>query len=310
MNKQNSRTWLLAEGIDLLSTQLQTWLDDTTLAAYINNLTPNAAFGNVYWVDKNTGDDGNDGLTSDAPFETIGRAITVSNLEVGSYNMNTIYVNAQTYTEDLTVFPKNANVIAIGAKVRLQGIQSCPHLTMNCHFYNFQFRYSTGTMITIATTCYGVGFHGCTFDNTGSTIALSVASTQDFVVEDCRFIGNPIFTTAITSTARQIRFLIRRNQISATTNGILIAAADDGYQNVIADNYIGRVAADPNSGNQMTYGIRLAKTTGSNAYMLVNNRIEAVDAISWGVVDQASANNSISNAVVEAGTGVMEDPLT
>ena len=268
---------------------------------------PNAAFGNVYWVDKSTGSDSNDGLTPASAFLTIANAISVSNAEVGSYDMNTIYVNSNTYTESLTTGPKQCNIIGIGAKVRLQGVQAFASASNNWHFWNIQFRYSTGTLFTIPSTSYGVGFHGCTFDNTGATIGISVGATQDFICEDCRFIGNPIFTTAITSTARQIRLLIRNNIIAATTNGILIAAADDGYFNVIKDNVIGRMFADPNSSSQGTYGIRLAKTTGTSKYQIVGNQISAADAISSATADTAIQIQCIGNRVSEAGTSAWED---
>ena len=84
-------------------------------------VNPNSAFGTVYWVDAATGDDTHTGLTPELAFASITTAITASNLTCGSYNMNTIYVNAGTYTEDLTVEPRNVNIIGIGSKTRLQG---------------------------------------------------------------------------------------------------------------------------------------------------------------------------------------------
>lgn len=267
---------------------------------------PNAAFGKVYWVDENTGSDLSTGLTPATAFATIGQAITISNAEVGNYNMNTIYVNAQTYTESLTTAPKNVNIIAIGGKVRLQGVQSFT-ASQNWHFYNFQFRYSTGTMITIASTSYSCGFHGCRFDSTGNSIAISAGGAQDFVIEDCTFHSNPLHTTAIQITGNSIRFLIRNNYIAATTNGILIDNVTGIYGAIIADNYIGRVWADANSSTQMAYGIRMAKTTGTAKIFVVNNRIEALDAISSATADNAAQFQMVGNRTGQGTTAAWED---
>lgn len=277
-----------------------------TIGISPGSFNPNAAFGNVYWVDKTTGDDASNGLSPGNAFLTIEQAITVSNAEVGNYNMNTIYVNAQTYTESLTTAPKNANIIAIGGKVRLQGVQSFT-ASQNWHFYNFQFRYSTGTMITVASTSYSCGFHNCRFDSTGNSIAISAGGAQDFVIEDCTFHSNPLHTTAIQITGNSIRLLIRNNYIAATTNGILLDNVTGIYGAIISNNLIGRVWADANSATQMTYGIRLAKTTGTTKVFVVNNRIEALDAISSATVDNAAQFQMVGNRIGEGATAAWED---
>jgi len=312
MNLQNSRTWLENEGIDLLETQLQTWLDTTTVSQYVTNMTPNAYFGNVYWVDAVTGDDGNNGLTAEAPFETIGRAITVNNLEVGSYNVNTIYVNASTYTEDLTEEPKNVNIIGIGAKTRVQGnhiFDTGGNSAQNCHWYNMQFRSADSAVLFVITSnYYAPGWHGCTFEGSGSrTGAIKIALAHDMIIENCRFLGNPVVATAIEITGSHYRSIIRNNYIGATTNGILIKSASVGFGNFIKDNIIGRSMTDPNSSAQMTYGFRSEKGDGHSGFMLVNNRIEAVDAISFAHTSGTNETDCcLGNIVSEAGTGSSE----
>ena len=277
--------------------------------ATIMGYNPNAAFGKVYWVDENTGSDNYDGLTPKRPFATIGGAITVNNAEVGSYNMNTIYVNAQTYTEDLTAEPKNVNIIGIGAKTRLQGTHVfSTSASQNWHWHHMQFRDTSGVNFTITGNQYGIGWHDCTFENSGSaTGAIKVGLAQDMMIEDCKFLGNPVFTTAIQITSHHYRSIIRRNYIAATTNGILVDAASVGYGNFIHDNVVGRTMTDPNSSAQMTYGFRSAKADGHSGFTLFNNWIEAADSISFAHTSGTNETDAcLGNVVSQAGTADIE----
>lgn len=271
----------------------------------------NSAYGTVYWVDENNGADTNTGLRPDLAFATIGAAITASNLTCGSYNMNTIYVNAQTYTESLTVPPKNVNIIGIGAKVRLAGNQTFAGTGQNCHFWNIQFRASSGTAVTIPSTTYGVGFHGCTFEGNGTaTVGLSVGGTQDLMIEDCRFLGNPIYTTAIDITGACIRGVIKNNLITATTCGIQMAKleAGIGYGNIVVNNDIWSITANPNGSSNMTYGISMLSQGTLNGWNLHGNRISAADGIyiahTSGTQEQDCC---VQNWITAAGTATWED---
>lgn len=281
--------------------------------ATIMGYNPNAAFGKVYWVDKATGSDSYDGLTPKRPFLTIENAIDVNNAEVGSYNMNTIYVNSNTYSETLTTLPRNANIMGIGAKVRLSGVQTFVGSQQNSHFWNIQFRQATAAPhVTIPSTCYNIGFHGCTFENSGGSVthAMSIGAVHDLMIEDCRLFGGPCFPIGIEITDYCIRGVIQNNRIAATTDGVLIADNVDGYQNLIYHNIIDRESWDPNSSSQMTYGIREIRSDGHSGWIFVRNFISAVDAINFGLADTDSANMCIANSIVQNGTGVMEDPLT
>jgi hypothetical protein len=281
----------------------------------VNDYTfnPNAAFGKVYWVDKASGSDSSDGLSPEGAFLTVEQAITISNAEVGSYDMNTIYVNSNTYSETLTALPRNANVIGIGAKVRLSGVQTFVGAQQNGHFWNIQFRQDTAAPhVTIPSTCYNIGFHGCTFENNGGSVThgMSIGAVHDLMIEDCRFFGGPAFPIGIEITGYCIRGVIQNNRIAATTDGILIADAVDGYQNLIYHNIIDRESWDPNSAAQMTRGIKETRADGHSGWIMTRNFISAADAIYFGLADTASANMTIANSVVEGGTGVMENPLT
>ena len=214
----------------------------------------------------------------------------------------------------MTTLPKNANVIGIGAKVRIAGVTTIATSSQNAHFHKIQFRDTTSApMVTLPATCYGVGFHGCTFDNGAgtSTYGIQIGGCQDFVLEDCFFCGNPVFPTAIHITGTHIRSKIRRNYISATTNGILVASTSSGYQNYIHDNVIGRTMTDPNSSAQMAYGFKEDKADGHAGWTLFDNRIEAIDAIKFA--HTAGTNETdccIGNICVQAGTGTSEADYT
>jgi len=272
--------------------------------------------GHNYFVDANHAQalDANDGVhgqTWETPFATITYAITRSNVDGNVYGMNNIYVNAATYSAALTILPKNCNIIGVGARTRITGANTVVAAANNCHFWNIWFRGSGAyPIITLPNATYGGGFHGCRFEGTASvTYAISLGMTNDFVIEDCVFQGNPLAPVAIDITAYQLRLQIRRNWIGATTSGIQIFNGTGCYGNIIADNYISRLSSDPNSSLQMAYGIKMLKTTGTSKYLIVNNRIEAVDAIYSATSDTAFQNQCIGNIVVQAGSSVFEDAI-
>ena len=284
----------------------------TTVATGLDQ-NPDAAFGNVYWVDENTGSDDNSGLTPALAKATIAATITVSNAEVGNYNMNTIYVNAQTYSEALTTWPKNCRVIGIGGKVRIGSVCTFATPNQNGSFHNIQFRQATAapTVTVGGGMYYGGGFYSCVFDNGGGSSAthgLTIDRATDFVVEGCHFRGNPLLPIAIHVTGACINLRISNNRIAATTTGILIATTSgSGYHNQIDGNVINRQVWDPNSVSQMTYGISLAKADGTPGYNLINNRVEAADGLYYAHTgNNANTHSALGNLIAEAGTGASE----
>jgi len=276
------------------------------------HFNPNAAFGNVYWVDKTTGDDSSDGLSPENAFATLEYATTVNNAEVGNYNINTIYVNTAAYTESLTALPANANVISIGARTFITGVHTSQGKLYNCNFYGFWFTGNAASpTMTISANSQFVGFHDCIFAaGATTTYGIQLNKGQQFMIEGCTFLGNPLHPTAIYVTAIQLRTRITNNWIGATTNGILINNYTGDYGNLIDHNIISRNSTDPNSSAQMAYGIKMLKPTGTAKWLMVKNSIEAVDAIYSATADTQFANQCISNGTVQAGVGVMEDPLT
>ena len=274
----------------------------------------NHAFGTVYYVDKATGSDSYDGLSPEKPKLTVAGAITVSNLTVGSYLQNAIYVNANTYTEDLTVFPTNCDVIGIGSKCRIAGNHT--DSAWNCHWHNIEFRSggSSAPIMILVGACHGDEFHQCRFKNNSAntTMALEIQDGSDGIIEDCYFGGNPQLPIGIKfSSATNIGWRILNNTIGATVTGIELAATlASSYQNLIKDNVISR--QDPNSQDQMATGIKELKTDGHSGFNIVNNRIEAVDGILFTYTGGTNYHlwSCTGNLVNENGTVVDETAIS
>ncbi len=271
----------------------------------------NHSFGTVYFVDKATGSDSDDGLSPANAFLTIGAAITASNITVGDYLQNAIYVNANTYTEDLTTLPVNCDVIGVGSKCRIAGNHT--DSAWNCHWHNFEFRsgVTSAPIMTLQGDCHGNEFHSCRFKNNSAntTIGLEIQNGFDGVIEDCYFGGNPQLPIAIKfSSTSNIGWRILNNVIGATTTGIELAATlASCYQNLIKGNYIGR--QDPNSDEQMTTGIKELKTDGHSGFAIIDNNIEAVDAILFTYTGGTNYHQwaCIRNYINENGTASIED---
>ena len=273
----------------------------------------NHAWGQVYYVDKINGSDSYDGKRPDRAFLTIAAAVTASNLTAGSYLQNAIYVNANTYTEDLTVMPKNCDVVGVGSKVRLAGNHTITTVGWNSHWHNFEFRSGGGAapIWTIPSSGHGTEFHQCRIKNNSANTTIGIQFTDgfDMVVDGCYFGGNPQLPIAIKfNGATNIGCVVEKNHIGATTTGILLAATlGSSYQNIIRKNYIGR--QDPNSQAQMTYGIAEMKTDGHSGFAIVDNDIEAVDAIFFTYTGGVNYHqwSTIRNRTGQDATAAWED---
>ncbi len=273
---------------------------------------PNAGFGKVYWVDKSTGTAGGNGLTPDAAMLTIAQAITASNLTVGSYNMNTIYVNANTYTEDLTTVATNCNVIGIGSKVRIQGNLTIDSSQINSRWWNMQFRENDALpIISIGAACHGFELHNCRLEDQGScTMAIDIAgSSQDVVIEGCKIgMGSPPPIGIQVAGAACKGLDIKNNMIFAVTTGISVAAAvASTYQATIRGNIIEK--GDPTGfSDQLDFGIKFLKSDGAQGITCVDNRISADDAIFF---EYTGSNHyqwyCLANRTGQGGTAAWED---
>ena len=276
---------------------------------------PNAAYGKEYWVDADTGSDSNDGLSPGAAFASIAAAITANNLvfAADSDPQNTMYINAKTYTESLTAFPKNCTMIGIGGKVRIQSYHSTG-AAQNCRIHNIQFRSSTASepIITVANASHGIEFHECVFDCSAavSECLLFSGSNSDIVIEKCR-LGYE--TSPANSPDIAIRFggvhaqrgKVIDNQIYSTGIGIQVDATmiSNNFL-LIKDNVIacGLGSAD----DQMAVGINDLEASPKGG-MYVNNYISAVDAIYFAAANAKSQWACLNNYVNQGATASRED---
>lgn len=275
----------------------------------------NHAFGTVYYVDKATGSDSYDGLSPAQPKLTIGGAIAASNLTVGSYNQNAIYVLASTYTEDLTTYPKNCDVIAIGSKCRITGNHS--DAEQNVHWHNFEFRPGAdeAAVYTAEAASHGTEFHHCRFKNTSNkaTIAIDIETGADGVIDHCWIGGNNLIATGIrfnpTEAGGNQNWRVTNNYICVSDVGIQMTNGNAGYQNLIKDNHI--TAQSPTSaGTQLLVGIYDSCENGHCGFDIVNNTISAVDAIKFFTEDATYTNFSCTgNMINEAGVVAYETAL-
>jgi hypothetical protein len=76
--------------------------------------------GSTYFVDNNSGNDGNTGNSWERAFKSLAKAIAVSNVDIARGSdrwarRNTIYYCADTETTNLVVFPNKCDVIGVGS---------------------------------------------------------------------------------------------------------------------------------------------------------------------------------------------------
>ncbi len=302
--------FLRKEGIDYTMAKNP----DKTIGVSPAHFNPDAAYGKVFWVDETTGSDDSDGLSPINAFATVAAAITANNLafDANNHNQNTMYINAQTYTENLTVFPKNCNVIAIGGKVRIQGNHVFSH-AQNSRWYNVQFRCSTGGVPIISATgnCHGLAFYGCVFDSQAAITEniLYAGNSSDLVVDNCRMgyetnaTNSPDYAIRFAGVAAQ-RAEITNNRIWTTGVGIQIESTMTSGGFLLIEN--NKISNNPARDNQMAFGIKDLTPSPSGA-LIIHNYISAVDAIFYTVTGAKSQNLTINNYVNQAGTATRED---
>lgn len=244
--------------------------------------------GKTYFVSKY----GNNttGLSWETAFTTLAGAISASNtyiaVSTNQHGRNRIYIDGGgLWQETLTVFPNQCDMVGVGARTgwrpTIYGATAIATAVTGCHIYNIQFTNpnADGKTVVVLAGSHGMEFHKCTFSGTGTpTHGLQLGSIADFVVSECRFVGNPPAAIAILCDGTMAIGEIKNNFISATTTGIQIAngtTADYGLE--IKGNTIFR--ADPNSDAGMTTGILFSDTAARSHAVCVGNYIAAANGI-------------------------------
>jgi hypothetical protein len=211
--------------------------------------------GTVYFVDNNSGNDGNSGKTWKAAFKTLARAVTLNNVDIARGSdrwarRNTIYYTADTETATLIAFPNKCDVIGVGSydansKPGITG----HHAPVNAgnygtRFFNIWFKgKATATpIVTLASTSSGIQFHGCTLDGVVGTVTTAITATASpfLQVINCDIFGG--FATGYLNfgIGDMARTVIQGNTMTGLT-GIGIATVDtttSSYASYLKDNFI------------------------------------------------------------------------
>lgn len=234
---------------------------DSSLVNYIDNLgmgveARGALGGTVYYVENNAGNDAWDGLSIDKPFKTLAKAIAVSNIDINRRGRwakrNTIYLFADTTSEDLVVFPNKCDVVGCGSydantKPGITG-HHVPANTGNygTRFLNVWFKGKAvaAPIITLASTTSGFQARGCTFSaavsGTCSTIGIQATASPFMKLYGNRFEG-PFSTSYVTFGAGEAggTEIIGNQMTDGAASGIVVnASTTTSWGSFIAGNMI------------------------------------------------------------------------
>ena len=160
--------------------------------------------GTTYFVDNNSGNDGNTGRSWKKAFKTLSRAVTVSNVDIARGSdrwarRNAIYFAGDRLVENLTILPDKCDVIGVGSCDSFKGGAIAGTHTIasgtGTRFYNVGFEPgSSADIFTFSTAgSSGIEFHGCEFRASYSTFtavsAIDVTNCIGLKVKNCEFRG-------------------------------------------------------------------------------------------------------------------------
>jgi len=255
--------------------------------------------GTVYFVDNNSGNDGNTGKTWRSALKTLARAVTLNNVDIARGSdrwarRNTIYYTADTETATLVAFPNKCDVIGVGS---YDGNVS-PGITGNhapvntgnwgTRFINIWFKAPAvaSPIITLASTSGGIQFVGCTFDGVVGTVTTGITATAStfLKVTGCRFKGG--FATANISLATGA--LVECDIV----DNVMIGSADAGIL--------------VNSGTTVAYGGTIAKNFISAAGICINDASSKFDIYNNRCIT-ANAQGTAGAGAIVGGAKMMLD---
>lgn len=210
--------------------------------------------GTKYFVDNNSGNDGNLGDSWEYPLKTLARAVTLNNLDIARGSdrwarRNTIFYCADTEAADLVAFPNKCDVIGCGS----YDANSKPGITGNhvpvnagnygTRFINIWFKApaDAAPIVTLASSSSGIQFINCTFSATATTTHAIQATASPFMkVRGCRFEG-AVTTAVISILAGQAggTEIVGNDILESAAVGILInASTTSSWLSFIKGNFI------------------------------------------------------------------------
>jgi len=230
-----------------------------------------------YYVDGNTTNTTQDGLSWATAFDTLAEAITASNTSIALTanrwwaRRNRIFVcGDQEIDEDLTVLPEKCDIIGVGSDLfpfpRIIGNHTFAVAKTGVRFINLGFyAEATGDLMVFPTSCHGLQILNChMYPKTTSTKALEITSSAHVRIE------NNIITVGAGAMANIFAVgisiegtvchdtMILNNKITATAGIAVVEAGAVAMGSVIEGNTIRAVA--------------LAIDDNSDDFQIVNNR--------------------------------------
>jgi hypothetical protein len=138
--------------------------------------------GSTYFVDGNSGLDGNTGKSWAEAFKTLTKASTVSHADIARgpdryARRNTIFVAGDALTENLVALPQKTDIIGVGsyngnAMPCILGNHAPVNDGVGCRIFNVQFEpVTTAPIFTLTNACWGLELRGNSFRASGTLVA-------------------------------------------------------------------------------------------------------------------------------------------
>jgi hypothetical protein len=271
------------------------------VSLYGRNISVGDGSGSTYFVDGNSGHDGNNGSSWDDAYKTLAVAFAASHANIASASnrwtkRNTIFISADDFTETLVILPQKTDVIGVGSsdpysKPCIRGNHAPVNTANGCRFINVRFRPTASTdLMTLTSVSAGVQFIDCLFDAHYSTFtapsAIDATGVQFMRVEGCEFVG--AFSGDVIDLAGRIDQLRIANNvmIGGADNGIVVTATTSVVQ--------GRFGTITN--NIIKVADKVIDDGSDDVIFIADNRCqsdEAAGASAYVINDDWAVNNII-----------------
>lgn len=266
--------------------------------------------GQTYFVDGNSGGDGNSGKSWNEAFKTLAFAFSVSHANIAASSKgwaarNKIYIKGDSFEESLVAFPQKTDVIGVGsyngmaAGANILGNHAPVNAAVGTRFYNVNFEpVTTDDIMVLTGVCWGAQFVNCRFKASGTLIAkgaIDATACPHLQIINCDFVGAFTGDVIDIGAGAASDTIIQGNRIiGGADNGIVVtgtATITGGRRGLIADNYID--VAD-----------KVIDTGSTSVFSVINNICISGEALGAGsyVIDLTyAAKNLITGNDVSVG---------
>ena len=158
--------------------------------------------GNSFFVENNSGNDGNDGKTWETAFKTLAKGIAVCQADITDTSQkyyarrNKLYISGDAIEENIVLLPEKTDIIGCGqcdglspARVKGNWVPAT-RSTTGVRFFNIAFHAATGVIFTLTNNQPGISFYGCEFlAGASTTIAVLATGVPLLRISGCDFKG-------------------------------------------------------------------------------------------------------------------------